>query len=118
MPKKQQDNTLATVAYVLGLITGIIVLLLAERNDRYTRFHAAQSIFFHIAVVVVGWIISLLLIPFGFSPAMVIGASLIVLPLYFLAALVIWSVLIIKAHNGIMFKLPYIGQLAENLTKK
>ncbi len=118
MLKKQQNTAPAAAAYVLGMITGIIILLVTEKKDTYTRFHAVQSIFFHITVIVTGWIITPLLAPSGFSPLMLSGTSMLILPLYFLAAVIVWVVLMVKAYNGIRFKLPYIGALAENLTNK
>ena len=115
---KKQETVLAAVSYVLGILTGIIVFLVSEKNDRYTKFHAVQSIFFHVSIIIIFWVLGILLLPFGMSPLMMPMAYVIVLPMLGLAAFVIWIVLIIKAYNGVKFKLPVIGELAENLTKK
>jgi len=41
------SNIAAALAYVLGLVTGIIFLVLEPyKRDRFVRFHAMQSIFF------------------------------------------------------------------------
>src|SRR4051794_33649482 len=50
------ENVGGALCYVLGLVTGIIFLVLAPYNqNRYVRFHAFQSIFFHVGLIVL-WI--------------------------------------------------------------
>src|SRR3954449_12938985 len=47
------ENVAATLCYVLGLITGILFLVLPPYNRNPTiRFHAFQSIFLHLAVII------------------------------------------------------------------
>src|SRR5450631_3724944 len=49
------DNVASTLCYVLGLVTGIIFLVLAPYSKNPAiRFHAFQSIFLHVACIVVG----------------------------------------------------------------
>src|SRR3982074_1449436 len=55
-PAGLTENAAAALCYVLGLITGILFLVLAPYNqNRLIRFHAFQSIFLHVACIVV-WI--------------------------------------------------------------
>src|SRR5437879_984508 len=50
------DNVAGALCYLCGLITGIIFLVIAPYNqNKFVRFHAFQSIFAHIAVIVL-WI--------------------------------------------------------------
>lgn len=45
-----QPNTAGALAYLCGLITGIIFLVIDPfKTDRFVRFHAFQSIFFNVA---------------------------------------------------------------------
>ena len=47
------SNAAAALAYVLGLITGIVFLVLEPyKHDRFVRFHAMQSILFCAAAIV------------------------------------------------------------------
>jgi hypothetical protein len=47
------ENTASGLAYIMGLITGILFLILEPYNkNRAVRFHAFQSIFLNIAWVV------------------------------------------------------------------
>ena len=94
-------NLAAMLCYLLGFITGVAFLVL-EKEDRYVRFHAMQStlVFGGLVVLnillgmvpILGWLISFLLLP---------------------ATLVLWLVLMFKAYQGEKYKLPYVGDLAE-----
>ena len=96
-----QPNVAALLAYLAGIITGVIFILI-EKENKYVRFHAMQSIFtfgfFLVANVVL-----------GFVP--VAGWSL--MPILGILQLVVWIVLMIKAYQGEKFKLPVVGDMAE-----
>ncbi|PYX47571.1 MAG: hypothetical protein DMG83_04230, partial [Acidobacteria bacterium] len=77
-------------------------------KNRFVRFHAFHSIFFHVAWIVL-WIG---LGIFGHLPFLG-WASLLLWPLIGLAGFVIWLILVFKAYQGQMFKLPVIGDMAE-----
>jgi uncharacterized membrane protein len=50
-------NVAGALAYLLGLVTGIVFLVIEPfKNDRFVRFHAFQSIFVHVAFIVL-WIV-------------------------------------------------------------
>ncbi len=94
-------NVASGLSYVLTIITGVIFLLIDRRPE--VRFHAMQAIIFGIAWAVVGILREVL----TFFPLNV------VLWLAWLAGLVLWVVLMIQGFQGRHFKLPYIGDLAE-----
>ena len=104
------DNVAGALCYVLGLITGIIFLALAPYNqNRFVRFHAFQSLFFHVSWIAL-WVVRLALafvLPWGMSLLL----SLFMLVIW-LGGFACWIFLIIKAYNGEMFKLPIIGDIA------
>ncbi len=120
-----KHNGLAAIAYIFGFITGILVFLIADRGDRFVRFHAAQSIFFCISVWIIGTVISLALMPFALNTgiwgmpgmmgpfAIVFSAVWIV---YVLVVFLVWLFLILKAYAGHKYKLPLIGNLAESIS--
>ena len=95
-------NVVAALAYLLGWISGAL-LLLTERQNRFVRFHALQSVivfgtlsvawFVFLSIPLLGWLISFLLIP----------------PI----SAVVWLVLMFKAYQGERFKLPIVGDIAE-----
>ncbi len=102
------DNVAGALAYVT-IIPAILFLVLEPFNKkRFVRFHSFQCIFFAIAWTVL-WIgLSFI----GHIPFLG-WATLLLWPLIGLAGFVIWLILVIKAYQGQMFKLPVIGDMAE-----
>ncbi|HVO82290.1 MAG TPA: DUF4870 domain-containing protein [Terriglobales bacterium] len=102
------DNVSGMLAYIT-IIPAIIFLVMEPYNKkRFIRFHAFQSIFFAIAWTVLWIALSFI----GVIP--VLGwATLLIWPLLGLGGLIIWIILLMKANQGQMFKLPIIGDMAE-----
>ena len=96
-----QPNIAALLSYLLGLITGIIFYVI-EKDNKFVRFHAMQSI------VVFGFLFVLSII-LPFIP--VIGG--IIMPILWITELVLWVILMVKAYQGETFKLPIAGDIAE-----
>ncbi len=99
------ENVEGLLCYVLGFITGILFLIL-EKENKFVRFHAMQStatfIILFVASIVFG------LIPF---------INLVISPLIGLIALILWLLLMYKAYKGEKYKLPVVGDFAENQVK-
>ncbi len=105
------ENVVCALCYLLGLITGILFLVIAPYNsNKNIRFHAFQSIFLHVAwivlIIVEGIIASAL--PFGIH----FLASLLYLVVA-LGGLALWLYMMFSAYQGRRVKLPVIGDLAE-----
>lgn len=105
-----------SVAGALAYFTFIpaIIFLLVEpfRKSRFVRFHSVQCLLLGGAAIVLAIAIKLasvvlLIIPV-LGPLVVVLVSTVVA----LAVFVIWLVLVIKAFQGEMFKLPLLGDLA------
>ena len=110
-------------------IVGLIFFFI-EKENKFIRFHAAQSLIFGIAnsvlmmvLVVVGVILTF---AFGIGGAMIGGivgtlvsmVTWLIWLLFWLVALVMLIGVIfaaVKAYQGQMFKLPIIGNFAEKL---
>lgn len=102
------DNVAGALAYVT-IIPAIIFLVLEPFNrSRFVRFHAFQCLFFALAwfVLSIGLNIVVHVPIFGWL-------TLLLWPIIGLAGFVIWLVLVLKAYQGQVFKLPVIGDLAE-----
>jgi uncharacterized membrane protein len=95
------QNVAGLLCYLVGWITGLIFFLI-EKDNRFVRFHAMQSMMTFGALTV-------LFIVLGFIPF--IGPMLF--PILGLVQLVLWILLMVKAYQGERFKLPVIGDLAE-----
>lgn len=103
--KSSNQNMLAALTYLLGFITGIVFLLI-EKKNKFIRFHAMQSVILFGGLFVVNIAI------------MYLGSiGDLLAPILSLASFILWIVLMVKAYQGQMFKLPYIGEVAENQTK-
>ncbi len=103
-----EDNVAGALAYVT-IIPAIVFLVLEPFNRRrFVRFHSFQCIFFAIAWTALWICLSFIAhIPF-------LGwATLLIWPLVSLVGFVIWLILVLKAYQGQMFKLPVIGDMAE-----
>lgn len=101
------ENVAGLLCYVFGWITGLIFYLIDKRP--FVRFHAAQS------MVVFGGL-QVLYIILGRVP----GRSLtgLMLQVAGLLSVVLWIVLMVKAYQGARYKLPALGDIAENIAGK
>ena len=99
------QNLAGLLCYLLGFITGIIFLLI-EKDNRFVKFHALQSIFISVAIFIVNMVLSVI-------PLIGWLVSLLMSPLI----LILWIVLMMKAYQGKMFKLPIIGDMVEKQMK-
>ncbi|OGG12024.1 hypothetical protein A2Z00_03250 [Candidatus Gottesmanbacteria bacterium RBG_13_45_10] len=103
---KGNENLMGAAAYLLGFITGVI-LLLVEKQSRFVRFHAMQSTILFGGIFIIN-------IALGFVPIL---GWLVGLVLSFVA-FVLWIVCMWKAFQGETYKVPYVGNLAEKQLEK
>jgi len=108
VPQGMTDNVAGMLAYVT-IIPAIVFLLVEPYNrNRFIRFHAWQCVFFNIAwfVLWIGLRIVLHIPLLGWM-------TFFLWPLIWLAGFIVWVVLLLKANQGVMYKLPVIGDIAE-----
>ena len=98
-----QPNVAGLLCYLGTWITGIVFLVIEEKN-RFVRFHALQSIIVFATLAIISAILTW--IPFigGF-----IGAVIATL------AFILWIVLMVKAYHGELYKVPVAGDLTERI---
>ncbi|MGA2181651.1 MAG: hypothetical protein ABSH47_01350 [Bryobacteraceae bacterium] len=106
-----QENVAGALCYLVGFITGILFLVLEpySKNPR-VRFHAFQSIFFHVGMIVlwIGVTIISMFLPWGLH--LIISLLMLVV---WLGGLVLWLMLMFKAYNNTPLVLPIVGPLAQ-----
>ncbi len=95
-----QPNVAALLSYLAGFVTGIIFFVI-EKDNKFVRFHAFQSLVLFGGLFVVQMVLVFTIV------------LIILVPILNIATLILWVVLMIKAYNGEMFKLPVIGDMAE-----
>ena len=96
-----EENVAGLLCYVGWWITGLVFFLI-EKDSKFVKFHAMQSIITFVALMVIWWIISVIPL-IGWVISGLMGILFVVL----------WIILMIKAYPGEKFKLPVIGDLAE-----
>ena len=114
---------IANIICCLGVILAVIFLV-TEKENRFVKFHAVQSLFLvgvqlviGIAVGIVGLLFRMALstADLGLIAVLLVFGLRIVLLLIFLA---IWIFAGMKAYGGQWYKLPLIGNLAWNTVNK
>ena len=103
------------LCYLFGWVSGLIFYLI-EKDDKSIRFHALQSILLSVAIFVV-WVgiiivFSIIALIPGVNLALVVLSPLVFL-VFGIGILVIWIMLMVRAYQGEMWKLPVIGNIAE-----
>jgi len=102
-----EANVAGLLCYVLGWISGLVFILI-EKENKFVRFHAMQSIVTFGAITVVSIALSILgVIPFIGVVFDIINVIIGVL------AFILWIILMVKAAQGTMYKLPWAGNFAE-----
>lgn len=99
------ENIEGALSYFLGFITGILFLVFEEDN-KFVRFHATQSIIISALLFVIVMILG------------IIPLFWLILPFVWLLELILWLLLMFKAYQGERFKLPVIGDIAEQQMNK
>lgn len=95
------QNVAGLLCYLAGWITGLIFFLI-EKENRFVRFHAMQSIITFGSLTVLFMVL-------GFIPIL----GWMVMPILGILQVILWIILMVKAYQGELFKLPVIGEIAE-----
>jgi uncharacterized membrane protein len=96
-----EENIAGLLCYVLGWISGLVFFLI-EKENKFVRFHALQSIIVFGVLFLAGFIL-------GWIPLI----GWLIKWLIWVLAFVLWIVLMVKAYQGQKYKLPWAGNLAE-----
>lgn len=112
-----EANVAALASYAVGWITGLIFFIV-EKENKFVRFHAMQSIIVFGALSALGIVLSFFFQFFIMIRLYVVFQALALLSnLIWLAAVVLWVILMVKAYQGENFKLPIAGDMAEKALK-
>jgi uncharacterized membrane protein len=112
-------NVTALIGYIIGILA--LVLIFIEKDNKFVRFHALQSLLWWIGYWVILFVVCIALAIVGTVLSM-ISSSLggLVWGLIGLLAMIAWLPLLggviyaaYKAYGGEMTKLPVVGNLAE-----
>ena len=107
-------RTAATLAYLSWWVTGLVFWLI-EREDRFVRFHAAQSLiaFGAVALLITAFLVlaaaSLSFLPAAFTVFLTAAG------LTWLGGIALWLVAMWQAANGGAFRLPLAAAWADRI---
>ena len=109
---KIPENLAGALAYFSFVPPIVFLLLDPYRRNGFVRFHAVQCLLVWLVGTVVGLALRLLGMAVFMIP--ILGPLLVVIVdvAVILAAFLLWVVLIIKALQGEMFGLPWLGTVA------
>jgi len=99
----------AVLCWILAPLSSIIFIFI-EKDDKFVKFHAWQSLFWGIIAIVISIVLSTIL---SFTVILICCA-----PFSFLLPFIVTIVGAVKAYNGEMWKLPVIGDIAEQQANK
>jgi uncharacterized membrane protein len=99
-----QENVAGLLCYLGWWVTGIIFLIL-EKENKFIRFHATQSLILFGIIFIVAIIFS----PIPFLS--IIGV------IVWIIGVILWIVMMLMAYQGKTYKLPWIGNLAEKYSR-
>ena len=99
-----EPNVAGLLSYLGIWITGLIFILI-EKENKFVRFHAMQSIV-TFGVITVLWVVLQVLASI-FWPFYFLGFP------FWILSVVLWIVLMVKAYQGERFKLPIAGDIAD-----
>jgi uncharacterized membrane protein len=98
-----QPNVAGLLCYLGGWISGIVFLVIEQKN-KFVRFHALQSIVTFGALTVAGALLGW--IPYAGDVFRIIIGILV---------FILWVILMVKAYQGELYKIPLAGQVAEGI---
>lgn len=103
-------NQLSALCYVLPIIGGVLGLVIEPYNrDRLIRFHAWQSLLFTGAWIVLSRVV-LPILGYTFLPGFLVALLSVAVWLGMFGA---WIYLIVQTWQGVKFRLPVLGDVAE-----
>ncbi len=100
-----EEHIAIAISYVLGWLSGLIVLLIEKENET-VRYHAAQSIIVFGSVTLVNIILPMVLFVFAIP----------LMGLINLIAVIFWVVFLVKALTRNPLKLDFLSSYAEKLS--
>jgi uncharacterized membrane protein len=108
-----QENIAATLCYAFlpAPWVGGIVMYLLEPDTKFVRFHAVQS-------GLIFGLLTLIAIALGPFVTSIYYLGYLASSLFGLAWFVLWLVLLVRAYQGLEWRVPVLGNLAARWTER
>lgn len=106
-----EPNVAALLAYLFLLLGGIVFILI-EKENKFVRFAAMQSIILGIVWSLIWFVLPILIGAVAIATAGIGSVIALLIPLISLGFLIIWIILMVKAYQNQEWELPVIGKIA------
>lgn len=107
-------NLAGALAYLFAPLTGILFMVI-EKENRFVRFHAAQSIVFGIACIVLWVALTILGTILGVIPVLGWILGILISFGFGLGCFALWLFLMFQAFQGREWEVPVVGAQARRL---
>jgi len=116
-------NVTTAIGYLIGLVA--LVLIFIEKDNKFVRYHAIQSVLYQVGLGVILTIVGIVMVILMFVVGM--ASSSLGVIVWILGMLVLFVVGLLwfggmiygayKSYQGTEFKFPVIGNLADKWNK-
>jgi uncharacterized membrane protein len=106
-------NVAGLLTYLLGPITGVLFLVL-EKENRFVRFHAFQSVAVGVALIAISIVLGVVSSVLAFVPVLGWIVAIVANLGFGLVTLVLWIALMLRALGGHEWELPVVGRWARS----
>jgi uncharacterized membrane protein len=104
-----EPNVAAMLAYLFGWVGGLVFYLI-EKDNKFVRFAAVQSIVLNVAVFALYFVV-------GMLSVFTLGVGTFLMPVIWIGFVVVWIMLMVKAYQNQEWELPVLGKIARNAVK-
>lgn len=116
-----EPNVAAMLAYMFGWLSGLIIFLI-EKENKFVRFAAMQSIVLSLAMTVLSiiysWVVGAIFVSSILTGGgAVFGIMSLLSTAVWIGFLVLWVMLMVKAYQNQEWELPVVGKIARNFVK-
>lgn len=116
-----EPNVAAMLAYLFGWLSGLIIFLI-EKDDKFVRFAAAQSIVLSLTATVLwilySWVLGAIVVSTLFTGGVaILGVFGLIAWVIGIGYFVVWIMLMVKAYQHQEWELPVVGKIARNFVK-
>lgn len=110
-----RENIAAALAYVSFFPAIFFLLKKPFKSNHFVRFHSLQSICLAAAGIVAAIALRIIFFLFGLVPHIGPLLAWLSLVVFSIGWVILWLVVLIKALQGDLFKLPIVGDFAEKV---
>ena len=113
-------NVAAALGYPIGIIA--LILIFIEKDNKFVRFHAIQSIIWGLFITIVMVVVMIVGGGIGFVAAQAVGSTIglifwgltgLILAIVFFGWFILFIMAAVKAYGGQRYSLPVVGKFAE-----